>query len=77
MTHYGFEVSASEVGFADAPQKQGGQAKGNANTTPNTTDGVPARRYFLEMLTDFLMIFPALEAISVMRKLTRTPCHSK
>ena len=46
VTHYGFEVSASEVGFADAPQKQGGQAKGNANTTPNTTDGVPAGDIF-------------------------------
>ena len=39
------------------------------------TEFLPA--IFLEMLTDFLMIFPALEAISVMRKLTRTPCHSK
>lgn len=24
VPHYGFEVSANEVGFADAPQKQGG-----------------------------------------------------
>ena len=46
VPHYGFEVSANEVGFADAPQKQGGQAKGNANTTPNTTDGVPAGDIF-------------------------------
>ena len=46
VPHYGFEVSANEVGFADAPQKQGGQAKGNANTTPNTTVGVPAGDIF-------------------------------
>lgn len=40
VTHYGFEVSASEVGFADSLPKQNGQAKGNA-ITPNTDDGFP------------------------------------
>lgn len=32
VKRYGFEVVANEVGFADAPQKNGGQNK-NANTT--------------------------------------------
>ncbi len=45
VKHYGFEVSANEVGFADAPKKQDGQAKGNANT-PNTNDGFPGNDIF-------------------------------
>lgn len=45
VTHYGFEVVANEVGFADAPQKQGGQTKGNTNT-PNTNDGFPSDDVF-------------------------------
>lgn len=45
VTHYGFEVSANEVGFADSLPKQGGQDKGNANT-PNTNDGFPGDDIF-------------------------------
>ena len=33
--HYGFEIVASEVGFADAPQKNGGQAKKGNAAAPN------------------------------------------
>lgn len=46
VTHYGFEVVASEVGFADSVLKQGGQAKGNANPTANTNDSFPADDVF-------------------------------
>lgn len=45
VKHYGFEVAANEVGFAGAPKKQSGQAKGNANN-PNTNDGFPTGDIF-------------------------------
>lgn len=40
VKHYGFEIVANEVGFADAPQKNGGQDK-KANTTAPNNDGFP------------------------------------
>lgn len=45
VPHYGFEVTASEVGFADSLPKQDGQTKGKANT-PNTDDGFPGDDVF-------------------------------
>lgn len=45
VKHYGFEITANEVGFGGSPKKQSGQAKGNANN-PNTDNGFPSNDVF-------------------------------